>query len=158
MSPLRAIMLTTFGEAAEGMRRLTLLTICGITILAWAGVAGAGQSPGEHPPPAPALTKLHCTAFRASRQVEIQGTLAATEHGTYTAAAQLTTPHGQPVFQEPIPLGTFIWPQPQPVGFLVTSPPNTASPSDGIWTVVVTLSQGHTPLGSHTTTVRCPRF
>jgi hypothetical protein len=136
-------------------RRLTLLTLCGITILAWAGVAGAGQPLS---PPALTLGTLHCKAFRASQQVEIQGTLAATQYGTYTIVAQLTAPHGQPVFPEPIPLGTLVWPQPQPVGFLVTSPPNTASPSGGTWTVVVTLSQGHTPLGSHTATVRCPRF
>jgi hypothetical protein len=32
MSPLRAIMLTTCGEAVEGVWCLTLLTICGITI------------------------------------------------------------------------------------------------------------------------------
>jgi hypothetical protein len=158
MSPLWAIMLTTFDEAAEGVRRLTLLTLCGLTILAWAGAAATGQPPAERPPPAPALAKLTCKTFRASQQVEIHGTLAATQHGTYTAVTQLTTPHGQPVFPEPIPLGTLIWPQPQPVGFLLTSPQHTASPGGGTWTVTVTLSQGHTPLGSHSATVRCPRF
>jgi hypothetical protein len=136
-------------------RRMTILTLVVVPILAWAGGAAAGQALS---PLTPALAKLHCKSFRASRQVEIQGTLAATEHGTYTAVAQLTTPHGQPVFPEPILLGTLIWPQPQPVGFLVTSPPNTASPGGGTWTVVVTLSQGHTTVGSHTATVRCPRF
>jgi hypothetical protein len=90
---------------------MTLLATCGLTIMAWAGVAGTGQPPGEPPPPAPALAHLTCKAFRASQQVEIQGTLAATQHGTYTAAAQLTTPTGRPVFPEPIPLGTLVWPK-----------------------------------------------
>jgi hypothetical protein len=139
-------------------QHLTMLTICGLTIMAWAGATDVGQSPGERPPPAPALAKLTCKAFRASQQVEIQGTLAATHHGRYTAVAQLTTPHGQPVFPEPIPLGTLIWPQPQPVSFLITSPQHTASPSGGTWTVIVTLSQEDTMLGSYTATVRCPRF
>jgi hypothetical protein len=135
-------------------RRMTILTICGITIMAWAGAADAGQ----HPPPAQALANLTCKAFRASQQVEIQGTLAATQHGTYTAVAQLTTPNGQPVFPEPIPLGTLVWPKPQPVGFLITSPQDTAGPNGGTWTVVVTLSHENTTLGSHIATVRCPRF
>jgi hypothetical protein len=90
--------------------------------------------------------------------VEIEGTLAATQHGTYTAVAQLTAPTGQPVFPEPIPLGTLVWPKPQPVSFFLTSPQHTASPSGGTWTVIVTLSQGNTALGSHTATVCCPRF
>jgi hypothetical protein len=137
---------------------MTILTICGLTIMAWASAAATGQPPGEHPPPAPALANLRCKAFRASQQVEIQGTLASTQHGTYTAAAQLTTPHGQHVFPEPIPLGTLVWPQPQPVSFLVTSPQHTAGRSGGTWTVVVTLSEGNRTLGSHTATVRCPRF
>jgi hypothetical protein len=139
-------------------RHLTILTLCSLTILAWAGAAATGQPPGGPPPPAPALAKLHCKAFRASQQVEIQGTLAATQPGTYTAVAQLTTPNGQPVFPAPIPLGTLVWPQPQPVSFLLTSPQHTAGPSGGTWTVVVTLAQGHTPLGSHRAAVRCPRF
>jgi hypothetical protein len=139
-------------------RCMTILTICDLTFMAWAGAAITGQPPGEPPPPAPAMAKLHCKAFRASQQVEIQGTLAATQHGTYTAVAQLTTPTGQHVFPEPIALGTLVWPQPQPVSFLITSPQNTASPSGGTWTVGVTLSQGKLTLGSHTATVRCPRF
>jgi hypothetical protein len=146
-------------------RRLTILTIFVLTIMAWAGATdtgrhpGGGQPPGEHPsPPTPALTNLRCKAFRASQQVEIQGMLTATQNGTYTAVAQLTTPNGQHIFPEPVLLGTLRWPQPQPVGFLVTSPQNTAGPSGGTWTVIVTLSQGHTTLGSHTATVRCPRF
>ena len=139
-------------------RRISILAICGLTIMAWAGAAATVQPSGERPPAAPALAKLHCKAFRASQQVEIQGTLAATLHGTYTAVAQLTTPTGRPVFPEPVPLGTLVWPQPQPVSFLITSPQHTASPGGGTWTVIVTLSQGHTTLGSHTATVRCPRF
>lgn len=139
-------------------RRMMILTICGITIMAWAGAAATGEPPAEHPPPAPALANLHCKAFRASQQVEIQGKLTATQHGTYTAVAQLTTPTGQHVFPEPIPLGTLVWPKPQPVSFLITSPQNTAGPSGGTWTVIVTLSQENTTLGSQTATVRCPRF
>jgi hypothetical protein len=50
----------------QSRRHMTILTICGITIMAWPGVAATGQSPGEHSPPAPALAKLHCKAFRAS--------------------------------------------------------------------------------------------
>jgi hypothetical protein len=103
---------------------MTLLTVCGLTLLAWAGAAVAGQSPAEQPPPTPALAPLHCKVYRASQQVEIQGTLAATQDGTYTAVAQLTTPTRQPVFPESIPLGTLIWPKPQPVSFLITSPQN----------------------------------
>jgi hypothetical protein len=133
---------------------MSILTICGITIMVWAAAMDAGQ----HPRPAPALANLTCKAFRASQQVEIQGTLAATQNGTYTAVAQLTTPNGQHVFPAPIPLGTLVWPKPQPVSFLITSPQNTASPSGGTWTVIVTLSQENTMLGSHSATVRCPRF
>jgi hypothetical protein len=91
-------------QVRQSRRHMTILTICGITIMAWAGAEDVGQ----HPSPAPALANLHCKAFRASQQVEIQGTLAATQHGTYTAVAQLTTPTGQHVFPEPIPLGTLV--------------------------------------------------
>jgi hypothetical protein len=143
-------------------RRMLILTGLVITVIMGAGPpdtgqhAGGGQPPGQPSPPAPALAKLHCTVFRASQQVEIHGTLAAPQPGTYTAVAQLITPHGQPTFPEPVRLGTLIWPQPR--DFLVTSPQRTAGPSGGTWTVIVTLSQGHTTLGSHTATVRCPRF
>jgi hypothetical protein len=74
-------------------RHMTLLTLYGLTILAWAGTGATGPSLREHPPPVLALAKLHCKAFRASQQVEIRGTLAPTQHGTYTAVAQLVVLH-----------------------------------------------------------------
>jgi hypothetical protein len=52
---------------------------------------GVGRGGGRRP--APALAHLRCKVLWASQQVEIQGTLAATQSGTYTTVAQLITPN-----------------------------------------------------------------